>query len=310
MPGMDTVFHIAGVAGIWGPWEHFYGINTLGTRKRAERLPAARRLAVRFTQAAQRDVRRRRSVRRRRIGALFRALAVPLSAHQGARRAGKCWPPTAAMDLLTCALAAALDLGTARSSLDPAADRPAPAAAELRRVGDGTNLIDMIYVENAASAHLQAADALEPGSPGRGQAYFLSQGEPVNCWEWIDEMLALRGLPPVSASRSRPRAAWTIGAALEGVYCCGKTQRTPHDPFSRRPTWHVALLQHRPSPARLRLRAEHLHRRRHAAVESRPSLIGPRHINAPYFAGGSFENYCKSAVLSACKRATNAGAAI
>src|SRR5687767_4412922 len=30
--GMDVVFHVAGVAGIWGPWDHYYGINTLGTR--------------------------------------------------------------------------------------------------------------------------------------------------------------------------------------------------------------------------------------------------------------------------------------
>ena len=28
---IDVVFHAAGVAGIWGPWEHYYGINYLGT---------------------------------------------------------------------------------------------------------------------------------------------------------------------------------------------------------------------------------------------------------------------------------------
>ncbi len=28
---IDVVFHVAGVAGIWGPWEHYYSINTLGT---------------------------------------------------------------------------------------------------------------------------------------------------------------------------------------------------------------------------------------------------------------------------------------
>src|SRR5262245_3645984 len=30
--GIDVVFHAAGVAGVWGPWEHYYGINVLGTR--------------------------------------------------------------------------------------------------------------------------------------------------------------------------------------------------------------------------------------------------------------------------------------
>ena len=30
--GCEVAFHVAGVAGIWGPWEHFFGVNTLGTR--------------------------------------------------------------------------------------------------------------------------------------------------------------------------------------------------------------------------------------------------------------------------------------
>ena len=30
--GVDVVFHAAGAAGIWGPWEHYYGINTLATQ--------------------------------------------------------------------------------------------------------------------------------------------------------------------------------------------------------------------------------------------------------------------------------------
>jgi nucleoside-diphosphate-sugar epimerase len=84
-------------------------------------------------------------------------------------------------------------------------------------VGGGQNLIDVAYVENAAAAHLAAADALCPGSPVAGRAYFISQGEPVNCWQWIDEILALAGLPPVRASVSF-RTAWTLGAACETLY--------------------------------------------------------------------------------------------
>ena len=30
--GVDCVFHVAAVAGIWGPWRYYYGINTVGTR--------------------------------------------------------------------------------------------------------------------------------------------------------------------------------------------------------------------------------------------------------------------------------------
>jgi nucleoside-diphosphate-sugar epimerase len=72
-------------------------------------------------------------------------------------------------------------------------------------------------VDNAATAHVQAADALRPGSPPSGRAYFISQGEPVNCWEWIDRILALAGLPPVKKSISFP-AAWKLGLMLETIY--------------------------------------------------------------------------------------------
>jgi nucleoside-diphosphate-sugar epimerase len=60
-----------------------------------------------------------------------------------------------------------------------------------------------------------AAQALAPGSPAAGRAYFISQGEPVNCWEWINQLLALAGLPPTPRHIS-VKAAWLLGAAMEG----------------------------------------------------------------------------------------------
>jgi nucleoside-diphosphate-sugar epimerase len=50
-----------------------------------------------------------------------------------------------------------------------------------------------------------------------GRAYFLNQGEPVNCWNWINEILALAGIPPVQKSISAS-AAYRAGAVLEGIY--------------------------------------------------------------------------------------------
>ena len=118
--------------------------------------------------------------------------------------------------LLTCALRPHLIWGPRDRHLIPRLwDRA--RSGQLRRVGDGTNRVDMIYVENAAAAHCQAADALEPGSPVAGRAYFLSQGEPVNCWGWINELLAVGGLPPLKKSISF-RAAWRVGGMLELAY--------------------------------------------------------------------------------------------
>jgi nucleoside-diphosphate-sugar epimerase len=119
--------------------------------------------------------------------------------------------------LRTCALRPHLIWGPRDGHLIPRLiDRA--CRGRLRRVGDGTNLVDITYVENAAAAHLAAADALaEPDPPVAGRAYYISQGEPVNCWQWIDEVLALAGLPPVRKSISF-KSAWRAGRVCEAVY--------------------------------------------------------------------------------------------
>jgi nucleoside-diphosphate-sugar epimerase len=119
--------------------------------------------------------------------------------------------------LRTCALRPHLIWGPRDTQLIPRLIARA-RSGRLRRVGDGTNLVDIAYVENVAQAHLQAADSLsKPASPAGGKAYFLSQGEPVNCWQWIDEILALVELPPVTKSISH-NAAWRLGAVCETLY--------------------------------------------------------------------------------------------
>ena len=90
-------------------------------------------------------------------------------------------------------------------------------AGKLTRIGDGSNLLSTIYVQNAADAHKRAADALEPGGSVPGSVYYIAQEKPLNCWKWIDEILALVGEPPVSRSLSF-KTAWFIGSILEKTY--------------------------------------------------------------------------------------------
>jgi nucleoside-diphosphate-sugar epimerase len=119
--------------------------------------------------------------------------------------------------LRTCALRPHLVWGPGDSQLVPRLIARA-RSGRLRRVGDGTNLVDITYVENAADAHLRAADALaNSNSPVAGKAYFISQGEPVNCWQWIDDILGMVDLPPVRKTISL-KSAWRVGAALEAMY--------------------------------------------------------------------------------------------
>lgn len=99
-------------------------------------------------------------------------------------------------------------------------------AGKLMRVGDGQNMLSTIYVQNAADAHKLAADALVPGSSTPGSVYYISQERPLNCWKWIDEILAIVGEPPVQKSVSF-NTAWRVGSAMEKVYTAFKKKGEP-----------------------------------------------------------------------------------
>ncbi len=110
-------------------------------------------------------------------------------------------------------------------------------SGRLHRIGDGSNMVDITYVENAAAAHLQAADALSDdgtragsSSTPAGKAYFISQSEPVNCWKWIDEILALVDLQPVTKTLSL-KSADRIGCLCEFAYRA--LHRTGEPPMTR-----------------------------------------------------------------------------
>ena len=93
-------------------------------------------------------------------------------------------------------------------------------AGKLRRIGNRPCLVDTVYVDNAARAHLLAADRLAPGGPAAGKAYFISNGEPLPLWEMVNRILAAAGLPPVTRSIS-PGLAYAVGASAKdsGASC-------------------------------------------------------------------------------------------
>ena len=88
---------------------------------------------------------------------------------------------------------------------------------KLVRVGNGMNRVDMIYIDNAVEAHVQACDRLEPEGDVAGNCYFVSDGKPVVLWNWIDDVLRKLGLPPAERSVSFEMAT-LLGTLLEGIY--------------------------------------------------------------------------------------------
>jgi 2-alkyl-3-oxoalkanoate reductase len=213
--GIDTVFHAAAIPGIWGPWKLFYETNTLGT---LNMLDACRKERVaRFVYTSSPSV----------IYDGGDHLGIDES-HPYPGRYLCHYPHTKALaeqavlaangqgGLSTVALRPHLIWGPRDTQLVPRLIQRA-RSGRLRRVGDGTNLISMTYVENAAAAHLQAAAALSPASPAAGHAYFINELAPVSLWGWIDELLSRAGLCPIRKKISAG-AAYAIGATCEAAY--------------------------------------------------------------------------------------------
>lgn len=215
--GVDTVFHVAAVSGIWGSWQHYYGINTQGTENVISgcRAQSVSRLIYTSSPSVIYDGQDH-------FGA-NESLPYPKDylchyPHSKALAERAVLAANGTGGLATVALRPHLIWGPRDNHLVPRLIARSKAG-KLRRVGPGDNLISMSYVENAAHAHLLAADRLTPGSPLAGQAYFINEAGPVNLWQWIDELLALARLPPVQKSISRPMA-YAAGTVLEAVFRC------------------------------------------------------------------------------------------
>ena len=90
-------------------------------------------------------------------------------------------------------------------------------AGRLRFVGDGNNVIDTTYIDNAAQAHFDAFDHLAPNAACAGRAYFISNGEPKTVRETVNGLLAAAGAPRVD--KTIPfGVAYAIGMACEAAW--------------------------------------------------------------------------------------------
>ena len=212
--GCDIIFHVAAKAGVWGPYEEFYRANVLGTKHVIDacRLHGIKRLVYTSSPSVVFDGSDMEGVDE----------SVPYPEHFEAF-----YPQTKAeaerlvlqandQTLATVALRPHLIWGPEDNHLVPRIlERGAKGA--LRKLGSRECLVDTVYIDNAALAHLQAADHLAVGSVVAGKTYFLSQGEPLPIWDVVNRILDAGGFPPVTRIIS-PSLAYSIGAILEKVY--------------------------------------------------------------------------------------------
>jgi len=214
LEGCEALFHVAAKAGAWGAYEDYVRSNVSGTERALE---AARRCGVRrliYTSS-------------------------PSVAHAGGDLEGvseaeapypdhfsAAYPETKARaerlvlsangaELSTVALRPHLIWGPGDQHLIPRilsrADR-----GRLRHLAPD-KLVDSVYIEDAARAHLNAFDRLGPEASCAGRAYFISQGEPWAMKALMNGILAACGRAPVEKTLS-PRVAYTLGSLFELSY--------------------------------------------------------------------------------------------
>lgn len=208
---VDAVFHVAAKPGLWGSFKSFYDANVKATEnvirfckeKSINKLVHTSSPSVVFNGKDLENVNEDQ--------------VIPTHFHAH-------YPQTKAMaeklvlaqnpkDLMTVALRPHLIWGPGDNHLIPRILSRA-SRGQLRIVGKGNKLVDTVFVDDAANAHLLALDKLEPNSPVVGKAYFISQDEPVSIFDWINVFVKAAGLPEVR--RKVPLAlARVAGLVLE-----------------------------------------------------------------------------------------------
>jgi len=212
--GCDMLFHVAAKAGVWGRYDDFYRANVVGTRNVID---ACRKQGVgRLVYTSSPSVVFNGSD----MEGVDESAPYPehFEAFYPQTKAEAEQLVVAANDaqLATVSLRPHLIWGPEDNHLTPRIlERGAKGA--LRRIGRRECLVDTIYIDNAAQAHLQAAERLAVGSPVAGKVYFISQGEPLPVWEVVNRILAAGGIEPVRGTIS-PRLAYGVGWLLEKVY--------------------------------------------------------------------------------------------
>ncbi len=97
---------------------------------------------------------------------------------------------------------------------------------KMIRIGDGRARFNHIYIDNLAEAHIRAALALQPASPVSGQAYFITDHEATNFYDFFTPYLDALGLPTSRARMPEPLALG-LAAAMETISQLGIGPQTP-----------------------------------------------------------------------------------
>ncbi len=214
--GCEAIFHNAAKAGAWGSHDSYYRANVAGTDNviAACRMHGIGKLVYTSTP----------SVTHRATHPVAGGTADNVPYGDGFKApyastkliAEKAVLAANDATLATVALRPRLIWGPGDNQLLPRLVERA-RKGRLRFVGDGNNLIDTTYIDNAAQAHFDAFDHLAPGAACAGRAYFISNGEPKSAREVLNGLLHAVGAPEVDKTIPFP-VAYAAGMVCEALW--------------------------------------------------------------------------------------------
>ena len=210
----DLVYHVAAKAGVWGSYEEFYQPNVVGTKnilqacKKCDitRLVYTSSPSVVFDGTDMEGIDESAPYPDHFLSPYPRTKAEAEQLVLAANNA----------EFATVALRPHLIWGPEDNHLVPRILERGRAGA-LRRIGDRPCLVDTVYIDNAAKAHILAAKNLSTGSSVAGKAYFIANDEPLPLWDIVNRILAAGDVSPVSKTIS-PALAYAAGWFLERLY--------------------------------------------------------------------------------------------
>ncbi len=208
----DACFHTASKVAMWGKWEDFYQTNTIGTQNviqamKDEGVPLLIYTSTPSVVFGTED-----------LINIDESMPYPqrsLSRYARSKRLAEEMVLAAnGEDLQTVSLRPHLMFGPGDSNLLPRLI-DAHRKKRLKQIGDGLNMVDVLYIENAVDAHVQALHKMITAPQSiTGRAFFLGQG-PVNLWAFINKIMEKNDLPPVH-KKMNFKKAYALGSIIEG----------------------------------------------------------------------------------------------
>ncbi len=210
--GQDSIFHVASKVGMWGDFEKFYQVNVTGTKNvifscfenKVDQLIYTSSPSVVFDEHDKENIDETAPYSKSYMAPYPETKAM---AEQSVKTAAK-------QGLSAIILRPHAIWGPEDNHLIPILIK---RANKLKRIGKKKCLMDSIYVDNAADAHIMASQKLFENPLLSGNIYFISQDEPVPIWEMVNALLDAAGLPPIKGHVSK-RTAYIAGFIFEFLY--------------------------------------------------------------------------------------------